>query len=250
MDNAWIHKHAGKGESCLVVSGAAIYQTTAGCLKLSEYGSEAFYARLSRDISHQLDINGIVQHTTAGPFNRDCEIVDKCEVSFKERQLSRMVRVSEEAFFAVDDVVLVGKSHIDRLKAELPNTSRKRIRLCTHSNVNDSLHEMFVLYTKDTHIQPNKHLGKEETFHILEGEADFIFYNDTGDVTKIIPLGTKESGRSFFVRVPEGVYHTVAMTSDYLVIHEATPGPYVREHTVWAPWDMSHLGGQMARAHA
>lgn len=197
-----------------------------------------FYFRVPEGMSCQMEGAGIYQHVCAGPRSSYSKDPKYRPVSVVKPPI-RMLRTSEEAFHTSDRLVAVSHAEIDVLKAELPATNRKRIRLCCHPNSHAWMHEMFVLYTKQTYIQPNKHLAKDETFLILEGEADFIFYTESGDVSKIIPLGTPESGKTFFVRVPQGVYHSVVMHSDYLVIHEATPGPYDREHTVWAPWAKS-----------
>ena len=147
-----------------------------------------------------------------------------------------MIRVSEEAFYATEVPVIVGDAEIAKLKAELHQTKRKRIRLCTHPNVNAPLHEMFVLYCKETKIGANKHFAKDETFYVMEGFADLVFFNDTGDVTQIVQLGPYGSGNAFSARIPHDTWHDVVVSSDYLLLHETTPGPYIRDHTIWAPW--------------
>lgn len=147
-----------------------------------------------------------------------------------------LIRVSEEAFFTTDKPAVVGPDEIAQLKALVNSTARKRIRICTHPNVSDRHHEMFIAYTRDTNMKPNKHLAKDETVTVLEGEGDLIFYNDTGDVLQIIPLGPYGSGRAFYARIPADTWHAIVASSDILVMHEATPGPYIREHTVWAGW--------------
>jgi cupin fold WbuC family metalloprotein len=125
---------------------------------------------------------------------------------------------------------------MDFLKSQVHQTRRKRTRLCAHPGIENTLHEMFVIYTSKTYVKPNKHLNKDESLHILEGEADFIFFDEQGDITKVIPLGDYHSGRQFYCRVPAFAYHSMIMRTDTLVIHEATPGPFVRSDTVWAPW--------------
>ena len=260
-------KHLGKAESLLMLDGRArlVFVDDSGVINdfrdLGPYGSDAetFYCRTPADMGHQLipctqDPEICTKETTGGPWFREDSVAveikdlpeDQCGV--RQRKPLGLVRVSEEAFYTTDRIVSVGRREIEALKAEVPNTARKRIRLCTHRNAQEKLHEMFVVYTAKTLIQPNKHLGKDESFHILEGSADFIFYTDSGDVLEIIPLGDQASGKTFFLRVPAGIYHTVVMTSDILVIHEATPGPYDRLHTVWAPWESNYLKQQTARA--
>jgi cupin fold WbuC family metalloprotein len=145
-------------------------------------------------------------------------------------------RITEEMCRAKPGAVALKRSDLEYLKSEVYKTSRKRIRLCTHQNDNARLHEMFVIYTDSTYVRPNLHIGKDESLHILEGEADFIFFDDTGHVIEVVQLGDRFSNKNFFVRVPQGVYHTIIMRSPHMVIHEATPGPFNRQDTAWAPW--------------
>lgn len=144
----------------------------------------------------------------------------------------RLIRTSDETFYAVDGLLSITDADIAVLREEVSKTSRQRIRICTHSNVDAPLHEMFVCYTRDTAIAPHKHVGKDETFYVMEGDMDFILYNETGDVKQILPMGPPGSGKAFCVRVPANTYHSVRLNSDFCVLHEATPGPFDRADTV------------------
>ena len=196
----------------------------------------------------------VFHESTPGPFRREDTIFspwspvddDQAAVAKWLKELPRdeksprpplrMKRTGEEVFVADEPVASVGQKEMNLLKTTVHTTSRKRIRLCIHTDIENTLHEMFVVYMSMTYVKPNKHIGKDESLHILEGEADFIFFDDNGNITDIIPLGDRQSGRRFYIRVPATVYHTLIMKSETLVIHEVTPGPFRREDTVWAPW--------------
>lgn len=145
-------------------------------------------------------------------------------------------RLTEEVYVADERVVNLGQSDIDFLKNHVHHTQRKRVRVCAHKDARDKLHEMFVCYVKETYVRPNKHIKKDESLHIIQGIADFIFFDEKGNVTNVVPLGDYHSGRQFYCRIPEPVYHTFVIKSDIIVIHESTPGPFRREDTVFAPW--------------
>ncbi len=148
----------------------------------------------------------------------------------------QMKKLAEEVYSADVPVVNVGQSEIDFLKNNVYQTQRKRIRICTHKNTEDKLHEMFVCYVKETYVRPNKHIKKDESLHIIQGVADFIFFDDKGNVTDVVPLGDYKSGRQFYCRIPESVYHTFVIKSDIILIHESIAGPFRREATIFAPW--------------
>jgi len=256
--------HLGKDESLHVLEGEADYFFFApdGGIKevvsLGAYGTPyQFYCRIPASTEHALLIRSddiAIHETTPGPFKRSDTVFsawspedsDQAAVSRflgrlrqtpqVERPILKMKRTGEEVFVADQPVVSIGSKEIEFLKQTVHTTARKRVRLCAHRELENTLHEMFVVYMDMTYVKPNKHLGKDESLHILEGEADFIFFDEKGKIIEIVPLGAAGTGRQFYIRVPASVYHTIIMRSERLVIHEATPGPFRREDTVWAPW--------------
>lgn len=255
-------KHLGKDESLHVLEGSGDYVffddtgRTIDSVSLGEYDSGfQFYCRIPESAQHALVLKSdsmMIHETTSGPFKREDTVfapwspeesdprvtgyLARIKPSHKKRHLLKMKRVNSEVYIADERIVSVGRAEMDFLKDEVHKSERKRVRLCAHKDVAAALHEMFVVYTGATYVRPNKHLGKDESLHILEGEADFYFFDERGNITEIIPLGDFNSGRQFYVRVPAHVWHTIVMRSDALVIHEATPGPFNREDTLWAPW--------------
>lgn len=257
--------HLGKDESLHVLEGDGDYiffdakGNVIDTVPLGTYFSgRQFYCRINENTHHGLYIRSgdvAIHETTPGPFRpedtafmpwapEEADIVGieaykerASKLPRKERPLLKMKQEGEEVYVADEPIVSVGPKEIDFLKSKVNSTRRKRTRLCTHTNIQNTLHEMFVVYTSMTYVVPNKHLGKDESLHILEGEADFIFFDESGnDITGVIPLGDYNSGRQFYCRVPANAYHSMIMRTDKLVIHEATPGPFVRSDTVWAPW--------------
>ncbi len=257
-------RHIGKDESLHVLEGSGDYfffdeqGRVIDTVSLGTYDSGyQFYCRIPTPADHALVIRSgqiAIHETTVGPFRRedtvfaawspedgDHDRVQKFLAGLKahprtERPLMRMKQLGEEVYVADERIVSVGRKEMDFLKARVGETSRKRVRLCAHPTTENTLHEMFVVYMDMTYVKPNLHLGKDESLHILEGEADFFFFDNEGRVTEIIPLGSYDSGRQFYCRVPASAWHTIVMKSDRLVIHEVTPGPFVRSDTVWAPW--------------
>lgn len=145
-------------------------------------------------------------------------------------------RVNKEVLFVSDAIVKVGRHDIEGLKRKAKGNVRKRIRLCVHRDVKDGLHEMLIIHKKDIYVRPHKHLNRSESFHIVEGTADVVVFDDAGDVKEVIRMGDYRSGRKFFYRVSEPYYHSLLINTDYLVFHETTNGPFNRSNTVFAPW--------------
>lgn len=147
-----------------------------------------------------------------------------------------MKKLAEEVYTVDAPIAHFGPKEIQFLKDNVYKTQRKRVRVCMHKDIQEKLHEMHVCYVKETYVRPNKHVKKDESLHIIHGAADFIFFDDQGNVTDVVPLGDYASGRNFYCRIPESVYHTLIIRSDIIVIHESTPGPFRREDTIFASW--------------
>lgn len=148
----------------------------------------------------------------------------------------RIAFENKEVCWAKDPVVRIGKAEVDFLKSKVHESQRQRFRVCAHSDTENKLHEMVVVYTKQTYIHPNKHINKEESLLVIEGLADFVLFNNTGQVIDVVHLGDYASGRQFYVRAPHSTYHSVFVRTDFLVVHETTEGPFRKESTVPAPW--------------
>jgi cupin fold WbuC family metalloprotein len=95
---------------------------------------------------------------------------------------------------------------------------------------------MFIATRRDSYVRPHKHLGKAESFLLLEGRADLVLLDDAGAVTEAVALGDYASGLPFFYRIEDARYHTLVVRTDFVLYHEATSGPFDRTRTVLAPW--------------
>jgi cupin fold WbuC family metalloprotein len=143
---------------------------------------------------------------------------------------------SDEVLYPAEEVVLIDNTDLTEFKRMALINPRQRIRLCTHNSPSDALHEMFIVHTNETYVRPHKHIGKAESFSVLEGETDLVLFEDDGAVRQIIRMGPPGSGRKFYHRLASPVFHSLLIRSDILVFHEITQGPFLRGQTVFADW--------------
>lgn len=147
------------------------------------------------------------------------------------------VRVeSKEVFYPYDEVVLIDTVDLEEMKRLALLNPRQRIRLCAHRSPADHLHEMFIVHTKECYVRPHKHIGKAESMAILEGEVDVVLFHDDGDISEVIKMGDIASGKKFYYRMSDPINHMLLIRSEFLVFHEATEGPFLREKTVFPEW--------------
>ena len=148
----------------------------------------------------------------------------------------KLHKVNDEVFVAEDSIVRLGDDEIAFLKRQARSNPRKRARICAHRTNADALHEMVIAIAATSYIHPHRHIGKSESFHIIEGLVDVAVFNDAGSVIDVIELGEPGSGRNFYYRLSESAYHTLLIRSDVLVVHEVTNGPFDPERSVLAPF--------------
>jgi len=143
---------------------------------------------------------------------------------------------SDEVLYPREEVVVVDSADLKELKRLALLNPRQRIRLCAHRSPGDRLHEMFIVHTSDCYVRPHKHLGKAESMAILEGEVDVVLFHDDGTVRQVVRMGDRNSGKLFYYRLSGPIYHTLLIRTPFLVFHEITEGPFLREHTVFPDW--------------
>lgn len=148
---------------------------------------------------------------------------------------ARFREANKEVYYAEDKLIKLGKNDIELLKEKARNNDPKKIRLCTHRDINDKLHEMFIMFGKGTYVMPHKHPGKSVSYHIIEGSAGIVLFNESGKIVEVIKMGDYLSGRVFYFRIDYPCYYMPIPKSDVLVFHEITNGPFNND-TVFAPW--------------
>ena len=141
-----------------------------------------------------------------------------------------------EVLYTNDLITVAAQSDIEELKLLSTFNTRKRIRLCTHLNQMDLLHEMIIVHEKTAYVRPHKHPGKSESTHIIQGIVDVVLFDDEGRINKVIRMGDYASGKPFFYRMAMPIFHTLIIRSEVLVFHETTNGPFDRTSTLFAPW--------------
>lgn len=148
-----------------------------------------------------------------------------------------MKEMSDSVFYADERIVKVNQQDMATLKGKAHVAKGVRSRLCMHKNVDDELHEMFIVHFRNTYVRPHKHLGRSESIHMIEGAADLIAFDNEGEITEVISMGEYNSGEHFYYRMDEERFHTIMIESDTCIFHETTKGPFDKEHnTVLALW--------------
>jgi cupin fold WbuC family metalloprotein len=143
---------------------------------------------------------------------------------------------SPEVLVATGGVVCLTAAEARAIGDRASRSQRRRARLCAHPQPSDPLHEMIIALARGTYIRPHRHAGKSESFHIIEGELAVVLFEEAGAIRDVIRMGPYQSGRVFFYRLMEPLFHTVLVNSARVLFHETTNGPFDPADTEFAPW--------------
>ena len=145
-------------------------------------------------------------------------------------------KINDEVYYTSDPIIKVTCDVVSFLKKKALLNERKRVRLCAHSDTGDSVHEMVIVHARHNYVPPHKHLAKSESFHLIEGRLQVVIFHDDGRIREVIQMGDSASGEIFYFRLSESCFHTVIPLTDWVVFHETTKGPFLREETIYPSW--------------
>jgi cupin fold WbuC family metalloprotein len=154
-----------------------------------------------------------------------------------------------EVLHADEKIVRLGGGDVRFLRESLSRSSKGRSRICAHRDSSNTLHEMIITLARGSYIRPHRHLGKCESFHMIEGELDVVIFDDQGGIEDVVRMGPYGSERSFFYRMADPLYHTVIVRTETVLFHETTNGPFVREETEYAGWAPEEVSVETAGAY-
>ena len=140
------------------------------------------------------------------------------------------VYYSDAAIVTADDDLI---AELKRIAAQNP---RLRSRLCTHPDPSSGLHEMLIVHHREAYVRPHKHFGKPESFHVIEGTARVVVFGDDGKIRDVFDMAPYGHGKLCYYRMPDEVFHSILITSEWLVFHETTAGPFDPSRTAFPDW--------------
>jgi cupin fold WbuC family metalloprotein len=145
-------------------------------------------------------------------------------------------KINSEVYHSKENFFSMSKEDINKLINLAKKTPRNRVRFCSHSSDQDTLHEMFIVHPKGAYVRPHKHINKIESMLVIDGEVDYIMFDNDGNVDEIVEMGGVESKKSFYQTIRQDKFHTLIIKSEWLVFLEITNGPFDKDNAVFADW--------------
>jgi len=106
---------------------------------------------------------------------------------------------------------------------------------------------MIICLMRDTEISVHCHYNKSESFHLIHGRLCVVLFKDaTSTVLEKIYLEAVTP--NCFYRLDTSIYHLVIPLSEYVIMHETTPGPFLPNETKIADWSLTEEGASLVNS--
>ncbi len=154
-----------------------------------------------------------------------------------------MKKIRSYVEFLNHDYPVVSQEAVKKIKESVQSTELLKSRICMHSSVESALQQMLIVHMKNTIVWPHKHVHPE-TFLVLEGAVDILFFSASGEVESILNL-QKYSNNSgnFFAYIDGNTFHAMRIKQDNTVFLETSLGPFEEGASMNASW-CQHLTNQ------
>jgi cupin fold WbuC family metalloprotein len=133
-------------------------------------------------------------------------------------------------------LAVVSPNDIHTLLLAAKSAPLRRARICLHTDPSDPIQEMVIAFCRDSYVQPHRHTGKTESFHVLRGTLEVIFFDDTGTIANRILLSGDDDSLPSIYRLRADLWHTVIVQTETAVLHEIASGPFRAGDTTMAGW--------------
>lgn len=119
--------------------------------------------------------------------------------------------------------MILDKSLLDEITAKAHESERLRMNYNLHDSLDAKAQRLFNALEPGTNLPIHRHQHTAETYILLRGRIDVLFYDEEGNITQRYELDP-ECG-NYGVHIPQGQWHTLSVRQS-AVIFEVKDGPY------------------------
>lgn len=120
--------------------------------------------------------------------------------------------------------MILDKNLLDNITSKARKSERLRMNYNLHDSLDAKAQRLFNALEPGTHLPIHRHKHTAETYILLRGRIDVLFYNDHGVVVERYELDPKRE--IYGVHIPKGQWHTIEV-HESSVIFEVKDGPYM-----------------------
>lgn len=119
--------------------------------------------------------------------------------------------------------MIIDNKLLDKIMQQAEMSPRKRMNFNLHDSHDAKAQRLINVLLPGTEMPVHRHTHSSETFIILRGRLDVMFYNDAGEETERFRLDA--SIGNFGLQIPLGQWHSIDVLEPTAII-EVKDGPY------------------------
>ena len=120
--------------------------------------------------------------------------------------------------------MLIDKQLLDEVSARAKASERLRMNYNLHEAMDSKAQRLFNALEPGTILPIHRHQHTSETYILVRGRIDVMFYNDEGVEVERFALNPHDG--NYGVHIPQGQWHTLEVLESDTVIFEVKDGPY------------------------
>lgn len=119
---------------------------------------------------------------------------------------------------------LIDKNLLDKVTAEAKANARLRMNYNFHETLDAPAQRLLNALEPGTVLPIHRHRHTAETYVLLRGRLNILFYNEQKQITERYELDPQKG--VYGVNIPRGQWHTIEVLCSGTVIFEVKDGPY------------------------
>ena len=120
--------------------------------------------------------------------------------------------------------MLIDKQLLDEVSTRAKASERLRMNYNLHEAMDSKAQRLFNALEPGTILPIHRHQHTSETYILVRGRIDVMFYNDEGVEVERFALNPHDG--NYGVHIPQGQWHTLEVLESDTVIFEVKDGPY------------------------
>lgn len=120
---------------------------------------------------------------------------------------------------------LIDKNLLDKVTAEAKANARLRMNYNFHETLDAPAQRLLNALEPGTVLPIHRHRHTAETYVLLRGRLNILFYNEQKQITERYELDPQKG--VYGVNIPRGQWHTIEVLCSGTVIFEVKDGPYI-----------------------
>lgn len=121
-------------------------------------------------------------------------------------------------------MITINNTLLEQVTQQAKENSRLRMNYNLHDNLESKAQRLFNALEPGTKLPVHRHMHTSETYIIICGRLNVLFYNDDKQLTEQCELDPQKG--NYGVHIPVGQWHTLEVQESGTVIFEVKDGPY------------------------